>query len=63
MGGLHLSGPNEAIIPQTVEGMRAFDLKTIAAGHCTGWRGMAALANAFGDKILAPSAVGKRYAF
>jgi 7,8-dihydropterin-6-yl-methyl-4-(beta-D-ribofuranosyl)aminobenzene 5'-phosphate synthase len=63
MGGLHLSGPNEAIIPQTVEGMRAFDLKTIAAGHCTGWRGMTALANAFGDKILAPSAVGKRYAF
>ena len=63
MGGLHLSGPNEAIIPQTVEGLRAFDLKTIAAGHCTGWRAMSALANAFGDKILAPSAVGKRYTF
>ena len=63
MGGLHLSGPNEAIIPQTVEGLRAFGLKTIAAGHCTGWRGMTALANAFGDKILAPTAVGKRYTF
>ena len=63
MGGLHLSGPNEAIIPQTVEGLRDFDLKTIAAGHCTGWRGMTALANAFGDRILAPSAVGKRYTF
>lgn len=63
MGGLHLAGPNEGIIPQTVEGLRAFDLKTIAAGHCTGWRGMTALANAFGDKILAPSAVGKRYSF
>jgi 7,8-dihydropterin-6-yl-methyl-4-(beta-D-ribofuranosyl)aminobenzene 5'-phosphate synthase len=63
MGGLHLSGPNEAIIPQTVDGLRSFDLKTIAAGHCTGWRGMTALANAFGDKILAPSAVGKRYSF
>lgn len=63
MGGLHLSGPNEAIIPQTVEGLQAFNLKTIAAGHCTGWRGMTALANAFGDKILAPSAVGKRYSF
>ena len=63
MGGLHLSGPNEAVIPQTVEGLRAFDLKTIAAGHCTGWRAMTALANAFGDKILAPSAVGKRYTF
>ena len=63
MGGLHLSGPNEAIIPQTVEDLRRFDLKTIAAGHCTGWRAMTALANAFGDKILAPSAVGKRYSF
>jgi 7,8-dihydropterin-6-yl-methyl-4-(beta-D-ribofuranosyl)aminobenzene 5'-phosphate synthase len=63
MGGLHLSGPNEAIIPQTVEGLRGFDLKTIAAGHCTGWRAMTALANAFGDKILAPTAVGKRYTF
>ena len=54
---------NETIIPQTVEGLRTFDLKTIAAGHCTGWRGLTALANAFGDKILAPSAVGKRYTF
>lgn len=63
MGGLHLSGPNEAVIPQTVEGLGTFGLKTIAAGHCTGWRGMTALANAFGDKILAPTAVGKRYTF
>jgi 7,8-dihydropterin-6-yl-methyl-4-(beta-D-ribofuranosyl)aminobenzene 5'-phosphate synthase len=63
MGGLHLSGPNEAVIPQTVEGLRSFDLKTIAAGHCTGWRALTALATAFGDKILAPTAVGKRYVF
>jgi 7,8-dihydropterin-6-yl-methyl-4-(beta-D-ribofuranosyl)aminobenzene 5'-phosphate synthase len=63
LGGLHLSGPNEAIIPQTVEGLRTFGLKVIAAGHCTGWRAMTALANAFGDKILAPTAVGKRYIF
>jgi 7,8-dihydropterin-6-yl-methyl-4-(beta-D-ribofuranosyl)aminobenzene 5'-phosphate synthase len=63
MGGLHLSGPNEAIIPQTVEGLRSFDLKTIAAGHCTGWRALTALATAFGDKVLAPTAVGKRYVF
>lgn len=63
MGGLHLSGANEAVIPQTVEELGIFGLKTIAAGHCTGWRGMTALANAFGDKILAPTAVGKRYTF
>ncbi len=63
LGGLHLAGPNEVIIPQTVEGLRGFGLKTIAAGHCTGWRAITALANAFGDSILAPSAVGKRYTF
>lgn len=63
MGGLHLSGPNEAIIPQTVAGLRTFNLKTIAAGHCTGWRALTALADAFGDKTLAPTAVGKRYTF
>jgi 7,8-dihydropterin-6-yl-methyl-4-(beta-D-ribofuranosyl)aminobenzene 5'-phosphate synthase len=63
MGGLHLSGANEAIIPQTAEGLRGFGLATIAAGHCTGWRAMTALANAFDDRVLAPTAVGKRYTF
>jgi 7,8-dihydropterin-6-yl-methyl-4-(beta-D-ribofuranosyl)aminobenzene 5'-phosphate synthase len=63
MGGLHLSGANETIIPQTVDAMKEFQLTTIAAGHCTGWRGMAALVAAFGDKVIAPSAVGKRYTF
>jgi 7,8-dihydropterin-6-yl-methyl-4-(beta-D-ribofuranosyl)aminobenzene 5'-phosphate synthase len=63
MGGLHLSGPNEAIIPQTVHALAQFNLATIAAGHCTGWRALAALSDAFGDKVLAPSAVGKRYTF
>jgi 7,8-dihydropterin-6-yl-methyl-4-(beta-D-ribofuranosyl)aminobenzene 5'-phosphate synthase len=63
VGGLHLAGSNEKIIPQTIEAMRAFDLAVIAAGHCTGWRAMAALSQAFGDQCLAPLAVGKRYTF
>lgn len=63
MGGLHLSGANEEIIPQTVEALKGFKLTTIAAGHCTGWRAMAALSAAFGDKVLAPTAVGKRFTF
>ena len=63
LGGLHLSGANEKIIPDTVDAIREFQLTTIAAGHCTGWRAMAALGAAFGDKVLAPSAVGKRYVF
>lgn len=62
IGGLHLSGANEAIIPQTVEGLKEFGIKTIAAGHCTGWRAMAALAKAFPD-ALAPTAVGKQFTF
>jgi 7,8-dihydropterin-6-yl-methyl-4-(beta-D-ribofuranosyl)aminobenzene 5'-phosphate synthase len=63
MGGLHLSGVNEEIIPQTVEAMKEFGLATIAAGHCTGWRAISALDQAFGDKVLAPTAVGKRFSF
>ena len=62
MGGFHLAGPNERIIPDTVEAMRAFDLATIAAGHCTGWRATGALAAAFGEAVV-PSAVGKLYRF
>ncbi len=63
LGGLHLSGTNERVIPQTVGAMRQFDLSVIAAGHCTGWRAMSALASAFGDSKLAPLSVGKRYTF
>jgi 7,8-dihydropterin-6-yl-methyl-4-(beta-D-ribofuranosyl)aminobenzene 5'-phosphate synthase len=60
MGGLHLAGPNEAIIPETVAALKEFDIRTIAAGHCTGWRAMTALANAF-PNALAPIAVGKQF--
>ena len=62
MGGFHLSGGNERVIPDTVAALRAFDLKTIAAAHCTGWRAVNALAAAFGEAV-APSAVGKTYRF
>ena len=63
LGGLHLSGVNERIIPQTAKALHDFDLDVIAAGHCTGWRAMSALANEFGDKKLVPLAVGKRLRF
>jgi len=62
MGGFHLSGGNERVIPETVAALRAFDLKTIAAAHCTGWRAVSALAAAFGEAVV-PSAVGKTYRF
>jgi 7,8-dihydropterin-6-yl-methyl-4-(beta-D-ribofuranosyl)aminobenzene 5'-phosphate synthase len=63
LGGFHLSGATEKIIPNTVEAMREFGLTYIAAGHCTGWRAMAALVNAFGDQVVTPTAVGKRFVF
>jgi 7,8-dihydropterin-6-yl-methyl-4-(beta-D-ribofuranosyl)aminobenzene 5'-phosphate synthase len=63
VGGLHLAGVNERIIPQTIEAMKTYDLSVIAAGHCTGWRALAALAHAFGDGRLVPLAVGKRLTF
>jgi 7,8-dihydropterin-6-yl-methyl-4-(beta-D-ribofuranosyl)aminobenzene 5'-phosphate synthase len=60
MGGLHLSGVTEKIIPDTVRDLKRFGLKLFAPGHCTGWRAISAMAREFGDE-LAPSAVGKRY--
>ena len=61
MGGLHLSGTNEKIIPETIEDLRSFGLKLVAPGHCTGWRALTAMARAFGEELV-PSAVGKKYA-
>ncbi len=63
MGGLHLSGTNERVIPQTVEALGGFELTHIVAGHCTGWRATVAIANTFGDGVLVPLAVGKRFSF
>lgn len=62
LGGFHLAGTNERVIPQTVEALRRFDLSVIAAAHCTGWRAVGALESAFGEAVV-PSAVGKTYRF
>jgi len=60
MGGLHLSGINEKVIPQTIADLKGFSLKLLAPGHCTGWRALSVMAREFGDELV-PSAVGKRY--
>jgi 7,8-dihydropterin-6-yl-methyl-4-(beta-D-ribofuranosyl)aminobenzene 5'-phosphate synthase len=60
VGGFHLAGPTEAIIPETVAALAQFELKLIAAGHCTGWRALNALVAAYGEAVV-PSAVGKIY--
>ena len=60
MGGLHLSGINERVIPQTVADLKSFGLKLLAPGHCTGWRALSHLARELGDELV-PSAVGQQY--
>lgn len=60
MGGMHLSGATEKVIPETVADLKEFGLKLLAPGHCTGWRALSALAGIFGDELV-PSAVGKHY--
>ncbi len=62
LGGLHLSGANEAIIPETIAGLKPFDIQVIAAGHCTGWRAMGALHRTYDDRLV-PLSVGKRMTF
>lgn len=62
MGGLHLGGVMEPLIPQTVEALAPFDLHHIITGHCTGWRALHALAAAYGERV-SQSAVGTSYLF
>ena len=62
MGGLHLGGVMERLIPQTVEALEPFDIGHFITGHCTGWRALHALANAYGDRV-SQSAVGTTYTF
>ncbi len=62
MGGLHLGGVMERNIPDTVDGLRSFDIPHIITGHCTGWRALHALASALGDAV-SQSAVGTTYTF
>ena len=61
MGGFHLAGPTEAVIPQTVRDLGGFGLELMIPAHCTGWRALNALERAYGERIVAPSAVGTRF--
>jgi len=61
MGGFHLAGLTEAIIPETVRDLGTFGLELIIPAHCTGWRALNALERTYGEKVVVPSAVGKRF--
>jgi 7,8-dihydropterin-6-yl-methyl-4-(beta-D-ribofuranosyl)aminobenzene 5'-phosphate synthase len=60
MGGFHLSGENEKIIPETVADIAGFDLPLVIPAHCTGWRAVNALERAMGERVV-PAAVGKLF--
>lgn len=60
VGGLHLVYPNERFIEETANVLKGFGLKLIIPGHCTGWRAVHALINAFGEDVVNPLAVGSR---
>jgi 7,8-dihydropterin-6-yl-methyl-4-(beta-D-ribofuranosyl)aminobenzene 5'-phosphate synthase len=62
MGGFHLSGPTEAAIADTVQGLDEFDLDIIVPAHCTGWRAVNALERRYGEKVV-PTAAGKLFSF
>jgi 7,8-dihydropterin-6-yl-methyl-4-(beta-D-ribofuranosyl)aminobenzene 5'-phosphate synthase len=64
MGGFHLAGSAcEKIIPETVEDLKSFGLQLIVPGHCTGWRAVHALLDAFGEEVVVPSAVGRLHEY
>ena len=64
MGGFHLSGAAcEAIIPETIEDLKPFNLKMIIPGHCTGWRAVHKLVETFGEDSVVPSSVGQSHQF
>ncbi len=60
MGGMHLAGPTEAIIPETIADLQTFNLQLLAPGHCTGWRATSAMEQIFKERVV-PLAVGKRF--
>jgi len=60
MGGFHLSGENEKIIPETVRDTGGVHLALIIPAHCTGWRAVNALERVYGERVV-PAAVGKLF--
>jgi 7,8-dihydropterin-6-yl-methyl-4-(beta-D-ribofuranosyl)aminobenzene 5'-phosphate synthase len=63
MGGFHLAGKEyEPRIDQTVENLKLIKPYLIAPSHCTGWRGIYAIAQAMPEAFVWNS-VGNLYKF
>jgi 7,8-dihydropterin-6-yl-methyl-4-(beta-D-ribofuranosyl)aminobenzene 5'-phosphate synthase len=63
IGGFHLAGKeNEMRIDQTVKELMRINPKLIVPSHCTGWKGISAIAKSFPDAFVHNS-VGNLYKF
>jgi 7,8-dihydropterin-6-yl-methyl-4-(beta-D-ribofuranosyl)aminobenzene 5'-phosphate synthase len=61
LGGFHLAGKeNEPNITQTVKELKKINPKLVAPSHCTGWRGICAIAKAM-PKAFVLSSAGNLY--
>ncbi|MFO7987276.1 MAG: MBL fold metallo-hydrolase [Desulfatiglandaceae bacterium] len=53
MGGFHLSGPYfEKIIEQTIEAFKEIGPQVLAPMHCTGWKAIGRISQAFPDAFI-----------
>lgn len=62
IGGAHLVEADEARLEGTVDCLLAAAPRTVALGHCTGFRAMVMMAYAFGERFV-PLQVGRRFGF
>jgi len=63
VGGFHLSGSSgEGRIEATIQNLEELNPDVLLAGHCTGWKAKAALAETF-KFTFQPLAVGGKYIF
>lgn len=61
MGGFHLAGKeNEKRIEPTVKELRQINPTLIVPSHCTGWRGICAIANSLPEAFICNS-IGNLY--
>ncbi len=59
IGGFHLTPHGDAVIQQTIGGLKELNPELIMAGHCTGFRALTQLAVAFPDNFMV-SCVGTK---
>jgi 7,8-dihydropterin-6-yl-methyl-4-(beta-D-ribofuranosyl)aminobenzene 5'-phosphate synthase len=59
IGGFHLTPHGDAVIQQTIGGLKELNPELIMAGHCTGFRALTKLAAAFPDNFMV-SCVGTK---